>query len=288
MRDDVGPHRDLRPFLRGLERLPDGLERSREAAAPRAAGLASRFDPRHHHGMISIARWKPPVAAPTLALAVMAVGACGPSIDPAAKADIDRRVGLLQAGTTAVPAPTVFEPMPLAAGQWSQYKMIDDKGQPSFMTYKILAEEGGAFWLETVRETYTGRMMQKMLVAFGDRRDPTQIEIRAIKTKDAKGNVNELPPAMMPLLQSTYRGIVSGMVVHWQGLPQEGTTVPAGRFDGCFHVRSEAQWGPWKSVADNWAHPAVPLSGSVRVQGVDHPFSMELVAFGLRGATDDF
>ena len=107
---------------------------------------------------------------------VLALAACGPSIDPAAKADIDRRVGALQAGTAAVPAPTVFEPMPLAAGQWSQYKMVDDKGQPSFLTYKIVGEEGGAYWLEMVHETYSGRMVQKMLVAFGSRTDPGQIE----------------------------------------------------------------------------------------------------------------
>ena len=93
---------------------------------------------------------------------------------------------------------------------------------------------------------------------------------------------------MMPLLQSTYKGIVSGLVIHWQGLPQESATVPAGRFDGCFRTRTEAQWGPWKSVADSWSHPAVPLSGAVKSQGVDKPFTMELVAFGLSGATDDF
>jgi hypothetical protein len=32
----------------------------------------------------------------------------------------------------------------------------------------------------------------------------------------------------------------------------------------------------------------VPLSGAVRSQGVDRPFTMELVAFGLSGATDEF
>jgi len=30
------------------------------------------------------------------------------------------------------------------------------------------------------------------------------------------------------------------------------------------------------------------MSGAVRSQGVDRPFTMELVAFGLTGATDDF
>ena len=64
--------------------------------------------------------------------------------------------------------------------------------------------------------------------------------------------------------------------------------VPAGRFDGCFRARTEGQWGPWKSVADSWRHPAVPVSGLVRSQGLDHPFTMDLVAFGMTGATADF
>ena len=225
---------------------------------------------------------------PLLALVPLAIAACGPSIDPAAKADIDRRVAALSGGGNAVPAPSSFEHMPLAAGQWSQYKMVDDKGQPSFLTYKILGEEGGAFWLEVVHESYSGKMVQKMLVAFGSRTDPAQIDIRAMKTRDAKGRVNEVPPQMIGIVQSLYKGIVSGLVIHWQGLPQEGTSVPAGRFEGCYKARTDAQWGPWKSVADSWAHPAVPLSGAVRSQGVDKPFTMELVAFGLSGATDEF
>jgi len=224
----------------------------------------------------------------TLVLGLLALAGCGPSIDPAAKADIDRRVAALASAQGAIPAPTSFEPMPLAAGQWSQYKMVDDKGQPGFLTYKILGEEGGAYWLEVVHETYSGRMVQKMLVSFGSRRDPAEIEIRALKTKDRRGTVNELPPPVISMMQSMYRSAVAGLVIHWQGLPQEGTSVPAGRFDGCYKTRSDVQWGPYRSVADSWSHPAVPLSGAVRSQGVDHPFTMELVAFGLSGAQDEF
>jgi hypothetical protein len=223
-----------------------------------------------------------------LLVGALAVGACGPSIDPAAKADIDGRMAALQGGAGVVPAPAGFDPLPLAAGQWSQYKMVDDKGQPSFLTYKVLGEEGGAYWIETLHESYFGRTAQKMLIAFASRLDPSQMEIRAVVTLDKRGNVNPMPPAMMPLLQSTFRSALSALVINWQGLPQESATVPAGRFDGCFRARSEAQWGPYRSTADSWRHPAVPVSGVVRSQGLDHPFTMELVAFGMTGATPDF
>jgi hypothetical protein len=225
----------------------------------------------------------------TVAAVAVAASACGPSIDPAAKADIDRRVAMLQPGSTTIPAPGagVFAPLPFAVGQWSQYKMINDKNEPSFLTYKIVGQEGDAVWLEMVNETYTGKMIQKMLVAFGNRMDPNSVEIRAVKTKDQKGNVNEMPPPVIQLMQSTYRGAVSMLIINWQGLPQESTAVPAGRFDGCFKARTDAQWGPWRSTADSWAHPAVPLSGTVRSQGVDHQFTMELAAFGMSGAVSE-
>jgi hypothetical protein len=233
---------------------------------------------------------RPLAGVSAVAVAVTLVAsACGPSIDPAAKADIDRRVAMLQPGSTAVPppAPGVFAPMPFAVGQWTQYKMTNDKGEPAFLTQKIVGQEGDAFWIETVHESYTGRMIQKMLVAFGNRMDPNQVEIRAVKMRDTNGNVNEIPPPVVSMMQSTYRGAVSALVISWQGLPQEAAVVPAGRFDACFKARTDAQWGPWRSVSDSWAHPAVPLSGTVRSQGVDKPFTMELTAFSTSGATSE-
>jgi hypothetical protein len=223
------------------------------------------------------------------ALAGLTLTACGPSIDYAAKASIDGRVAALQSTAgSPVPPPTTYEPLPLAPGQWSQYKMTDDKGEPGFLTYKILGQEGGAYWIEILNERYTGTMAQKMLISFGSRIDPSQLDIRAVVTRDRRGNVTEMPPAMLPLLKSTLNGILATMVINWQGMPQAPTTVPAGRFDGCFKSLTTATWGPWHSTANSWAHPLVPLSGIVRTQGIDHPFTMELVAFGMSGATPDF
>jgi hypothetical protein len=221
-----------------------------------------------------------------LTAAALVLAGCGPSIDPAAKADIDQRLATLKKLEASYPAPSGFVPMPIAVGQWTQHKMVND-GQPSFMTYKIVGEEGGAFWVEMVSETYSGRNIQKMLIAFGNRTDPSQVEIRAVKTKDAKGRVNEQPKEMMPLLQSLYKKAASSIVINWQGMPQEEAVAPAGRFAGCFHGRSEAQFGPWSMVSTAWSHPAVPISGLVRSQGVDKPYSMELVAFGLTGAQSE-
>ena len=220
-------------------------------------------------------------------LALSLVG-CGPSIDAAAKADIDRRVSALGAPRLSFAAPGGFEPMPFGAGQWTRHKLVDDKGQPSFMTYKVLTQEGDAFWLEIVTESYTGRTMMKMLLAIPNRLDPSSIDVRAVAIKDKNGRVTNLDGPMLSLLRSSYQGALSTLVMSWQGLPQEDAAVPAGTFAGCFRARTDASWGPWHSANTSWSHAAVPLSGLVKSQGIDKPTSMELVDFGLTGAVSEF
>jgi hypothetical protein len=214
--------------------------------------------------------------------------ACGPSIDAAAKSDIDQRVAALGAPRQAFSAPGGFEPMPFAAGQWTRHKLVDDKGQPSFMTYKVLALEGDAFWVEIVTEQYTGRTMMKMLLAIPNRADPRAIDIRALSIKDRNGRVTNLEGPMLSLMRSSYQSALSTLVMSWQGLPQEDAAVPAGTFGGCFRARTDATWGPWHTANTSWSHTAVPLSGLVKSQGIDKPTTMELVDFGLTGAVSEF
>jgi hypothetical protein len=178
--------------------------------------------------------------------------------------------------------------MPLRPGKWIKLKMIDDKDQPSFLTYKVLAEEGEAQWIEVVMEQYTGRTVQKMLVHFGDRSDIKQIEIKQAAIRDANCRVHEMPPQMMSMMQLLYRNALSALVLEWKGMPQEVATAPAGRFTGCYKMKSKAQWSPWKSEAVTWAHPKVPINGLVKCHGTDKKFEMELVAFGETGAKSDF
>jgi hypothetical protein len=218
---------------------------------------------------------------------LLGAAACGPSIDPAAKADIDGRVAALHGGKQSFPPPTQFMPPPLAPGQWVQLKTVDDKGQPGFMTYKIVGADGDAFWIEMVHETYLGKSVTKMLASLGNRMDPAAVQIRALKMRDNKGRVNEIDPAVLQMMQGLYRSSLSALIISWQGQPQEDAVVPAGSFSGCFKVRTDASWGPFRTASMTWSHPAVPISGLVKSQGIDSPTSMELVGFGLGGATSE-
>jgi hypothetical protein len=218
----------------------------------------------------------------------LAAAACGPSIDAAAKADIDKRVAALGAPRQSYPAPTGFQPMPFAAGQWLRIKLVDDKGTPSFITQKVLAQEGDAFWIESVNETYTGRTITKLLLAIPNRMDPNSVDIRAASIKDHKGHVTDFTGPLLSLMKSSYQNVVSTLTVSWQGLPQEDVSVPAGSFAGSYKARTDATWGPWHMATTSWGHSSVPISGMVKSVGIDKPTTMELVDFGLTGAVSEF
>ena len=226
------------------------------------------------------------VAVAGLGTAAAFLTGCGPSIDPALKADIDRRITALGPPSQSYPAPTEFLPQPLAVGQWTQHRMTYDQ-KPSFMTSKIVGQVGDAYWLESVQESYTGRTVTKILLAIPNRMDPNTVEIRGLVMKDRNGHVNTLDGPVLSMMQGMYRGMVSNLIVSWQGMPQEDVSVPAGKFTGCFKVKSDAQWGTFKTSSMSWGHSTVPLSGMVRSEGLDRPSSMELVAFGVSGAVSE-
>lgn len=226
------------------------------------------------------------ISALVLALGLAAAG-CGPSIDAAAKADVDRRVAALAAGGQAYPAPANPSPMAMAVGHWVTYKVIDSKSQPSFMTLKLVGQDGSAFWYETQHESYYGKSATRMLVDFGDRKSPDTIVIKAAKIKDQKGQVTEYPENLIGMMNSILRGNLGPIAIDWTGLPQEDAAVPAGRFAGCYKGRTEVTFAGFKSSSVAWGHSAVPLSGMVKSQG-DSGDTLELVAFGTSGAQSDF
>jgi hypothetical protein len=220
-------------------------------------------------------------------LGCLLAAACSPSIDPAAKADIDARVLALPRQPRDFAAPTNPTPMPFAVGQWVTYRYTDGKGQPSFMTLKLVGQEGPAFWYETLSESYYGRQASRMLIDFGDRRTVDSITIKAAKMRDSKGRINEIPDNMVGLMNSILRGKLGPIVIDWTGLPQENVAVVGGRFAGCFKGHSKVSWGGFSAQSDVWGHPAVPFSGMVRSQG-DNDVKGELVGFGLQGAKSEF
>jgi len=212
---------------------------------------------------------------------------CGSSLDPAVKADIDQRVTGLRASAERITAPEGTSVRPLVPGQWTTHRIIDDKGQPGFFTYKVVGQEGDATWVESVSESYSGKTVTKMLMTLGDRRSLESIEIRAVKMRDNRGHVNSFEGPTLAMVRGLFSSAVKGLVVSWQGLPQEDASVIAGVFVGCFKTQSTATFGPMRRESVTWSHPAVPISGLVKSQSLDGHENMELVAYGETGAVSE-
>lgn len=250
--------------------------------------LASFRRQRHLSGMANLQTNSALKTVALFGLVCLAVANCGPSINDAAKSDIDRRVAALRNGGPAFTGPLGFAPKPLAVGQWTTFKMTDEDKKPSFLTHKITGQQGNAFWFETTSETYYGKTTTAILLDPGDRTNPASMDIQAVKTKDADGRVNEMPKEMLGLMRSMWQQSLAVLVVTWEGKPQEDASVPGGTFAQCFKAKTDAAWGPFKSSSMVWAHSEVPISGTVKTEGLDKPFSMELVQFGESGAKSDF
>ena len=223
-----------------------------------------------------------------LAVGICAAGlACAPSLDPAAKADIDRRVEGLRAGPDHVDAPASAQPRPLVPGQWATYKASDDRGEPGFFTYKVVGREANASWVESVSETYAGKTVTQMLVALGDGQSAESVDVREVKVKDARGHVSTFEGPTLLAVRGLYASGAAGLAVSWQGRSQEDVSVLGGTFVGCFRTQSTLALGPLRRESVSWSHPAVPISGLVKSHAVAGPASLEPIAYGDAGAVSE-
>ena len=64
-----------------------------------------------------------------LAASLLFAAACGPSIDPAAQADLDQRLGQIQTSEETFPPAESYSPMAFVVGQWTEHRVTDDKGR---------------------------------------------------------------------------------------------------------------------------------------------------------------
>jgi len=215
-----------------------------------------------------------------MALIAHLLGGClGP--DPAKKAAMDQRVAQIQMSKAAygAPRPVLLQPK---VGQWAQYKSTTGSGL-GFVTFKLVAEERGAYWIEMITENYDGRSFMKRLTDFGDLKDPKTQKVLAMKVKDTQGRVTEYSPEFVKSAQNVGNLMVS--ISPWGELPQESMQVPAGHFTKCYRGTVDAGIisGPV------WYHSAVPITGMVKsVSEGMFGQTMELVAFSETGATSEF
>ncbi|HVZ34797.1 MAG TPA: hypothetical protein VG963_20360 [Polyangiaceae bacterium] len=222
-----------------------------------------------------------------LVLGAALSGCGGASTNAALKANIDQEVAAIHSSGQKYAAPASADPLPLAVGQWSRYEMVDDQGRPGFISYSVVGQESDAYWIEIIHESYVSRVVSLMLVNLGDRKNPNTIEVKRMKQKVDNRSPNEFPASMLGLVKSIWKPLVDSMVVDWHDKPQDAAEVPAGSFDACYKAQATVAFGGKSWTTDVWSHPAVPINGAVKSQGVGQANGMQLVEFGLTGAKSE-
>jgi hypothetical protein len=220
-----------------------------------------------------------------VAVAALASMSCGPAVDQAAKADLDRRLSQITISEETYPPSESYSPMSFAAGQWTQHRVQGDKGGVQLLTFKLVGQDAGGYWLETVSESDSGREVAKMHVFLLGGRDSSGMEIRALRVKTGRGTPRDIDPG--DPVMGKYRDTLDLLAFAFESDDKDDLHVPAGRFIGCYKTETGRPWGPWQRPSVLCAHPSVPLSGVVRAQPVGGGPILELVAFGTTGADSE-
>lgn len=228
----------------------------------------------------------------SLPAAVLVLAACAPSIDPQMKAATDALLAAAPASKT-LPPPAAYAPMPWRAGQWIVMRMDHAKDGPSVMRLSILSEGPEGFWVETETQDYRHHTISKALYAHM----PTNADdgIAALKKMimkqdDRPAETFDFGPAGGPgaaLMKSMMRSMALGTYAPTDAtkMPKEDVSVTAGTFLAAARHPAIGQFGPMRIETTGWFHPGVPINGFVKSVSTDGSFTMELVDFGLTGAT---
>jgi hypothetical protein len=235
---------------------------------------------------------KPSASFLTLAALAAVLGsasACGPTIDPAAQADLDRKLSQIQTSEQTFPPSESYSPMAFVVGQWTEHRITDDKGRKSLVTNKLVGQEEGGYWLEVVSDTGQGRELARLLVGMPSGRDPAGMVIRTLLIRKTGGQPIVVDPGTGdPQIRARYRAALDLLAVPGEADEKDDVRVPGGHFIGCYRIETQGAWGPLQTPTDLCTHPSVPLSGVVRAVSAGKPGLVELVGFGVTGAETEF
>ncbi len=200
---------------------------------------------------------------------------------------VDTRITELVASNIVYKANTLANV--LSAGQWLQYKSIDENSEPSIVTYKLIASDGFNHTIELVEEDYHGSIATYMELRYDPGRDAKSLKVKRVLTRYGQSTPKESSPEDLAIKESYYRALASQLFVPWVEGPMDGdVSVGAGQFQGCHKIETSLSVAGLVFRANSWHHPALPMQGMVKAERTDGTEGvMELVDFGLEGALSD-
>ena len=184
-----------------------------------------------------------------------------------------------------VPPPKSPKVLDLAVGQWTRHAIIESNGNRSSLTYKVVAKEGAAYWLEVVTGAPNAGAVIQILLELKERSKPEDSQILAARVKMPKGFVKDIRGPMLDASKEAYKKALRQVFVPDLAAMQKQTvTVPAGTFEQCYRHTETTSFAGMEVSSTLWQHPAVPITALVKSVSVDGGTTVELVGFGMEGA----
>lgn len=190
-------------------------------------------------------------------------------------------------GAKEYAAPSEYAPNPFKVGQWARFRTITAGEAPGEMIYRIVSQEGSAFWLEAEMKLPTGISISQTLMDFDPKAEMRPDMVKKMRMKLPNGQIQELPATLVqtmaaPLLNQLYNKPFADPAK----APRGDASSPAGNFKGCFIQEEERELLSMKIRMKTWSHPAVPIAGFVRSEGLysGKNITIELIEFGETGA----
>lgn len=190
-------------------------------------------------------------------------------------------------GSKAYP-PSPDKPLEWAAGQWTKHR-LSMGGSDASLTYKIIEQRGDDYRLEVVSEhPAQGKTVLQLELTLKSVRDAHNSNIKAAKVKLPNGTVQEFKGALLKTMQGMYKHFLGFLSLpDLARMPREDVTVRAGHFPKCYKNDKPASIPNVPKTGPSWVHFNVPISGVVKVSGLDGSTQMELLDFGVTGAVEE-
>jgi len=189
---------------------------------------------------------------------------------------------------------TYKHPASWKVGQYVVTGMSENGIHKSVARTAIVGKENGGYILEIMSEDARQKTGQQMLVkglddlAKGDNSVP--IEILWMRILGPDGKVQKMDGAMLSMMTMTMKSTLNKMFnIQTDQSEKGGTiTVPGGTFKRTTKIDSEASVMGMSFKSTVYAHPAVPINGTVRTETSNGKSVTELLDFGKSGAKPSF
>lgn len=204
-----------------------------------------------------------------------------------AKAEASSAATPAEAAKAKGGVPTEMKLMPIAEGQFVEYRMKGG-GKAERYGWAVIGKEDESFWLQMVSNMEGKDAVMHMLVDVKDATDINDAAPKKLKFKVPGRGVQEVSGAMLKMA-SKYKptdGIMLKMdLAEMSKGPRKDVTVPAGTFKGTFGWSGTTKWRGKSNKTSFESHPDVPITGVVR--GNDGTRTWELVKHGTSGAKSE-